>query len=45
MDTKVESIRGTKLIRNMKQQMERMLSKKATAMKVILLTECTIFIG
>ncbi|KAI0233018.1 hypothetical protein LSAT2_016708 [Lamellibrachia satsuma] len=33
MDTKVESIRGKTLIRNMKQQMERMLSKKATAMK------------
>ena len=34
MDTKVEPIRGHKLLRNMKQRIEGMLSKKAVAVKV-----------
>jgi len=34
MDTKVEPIRGSKLLRNMKQRIEGMLSKKAAAVKV-----------
>ena len=34
MDTKVEPIRGNKLLRNMKQRIEGMLSKKGAAVKV-----------
>ncbi|KAK2184995.1 hypothetical protein NP493_248g03021 [Ridgeia piscesae] len=35
MDTKVEPIRGSKLLRNMKQRIEGMLSKKAAAVKTL----------
>ena len=34
METKVEPIRGNKLIRNMKQRIESMMNKKAAAVKV-----------